>query len=90
MLFWNRIEIYGGFSLREFSELKNALAVDGIKYDYKMIDRSNVGLRPNPQRTSLPSGVDPRNAVQYYLYVHPKDYERAIYLTSNRNNQLYS
>ncbi len=90
MFFWNRVEIYEGYSLREFSELKNALAVDGITYDYRMIDRSNVGLRPNPRRTYLPSGVDPKNAVQYSLYVHHRDYERAIYLTSNRHLQLHA
>lgn len=90
MLFFNRVEIYSGFSIREFSELKNALAVDGIKYDYKMIDRSTGGWRVNPNRSYIPNGVDPRNAVQYSLYVHHKDYERAMYLTSNRHLQLHT
>jgi hypothetical protein len=90
MLFFNRVEIYNGFSIREFSELKNALAMDGIKYDYKMIDRSNGGWRTTQNRSFLPNGVDPRNAVQYSLYVHHKDYERAMYLTSNRHLQLHA
>ncbi len=66
MMFWNRIEIYNGFSLKEFSELKNALAREGIKYDYRLKDL--------------------KFKVQYFLYVHQKDYEHAMYLTSNRSS----
>ncbi|MGF7143799.1 hypothetical protein HNQ56_002229 [Anaerotaenia torta] len=62
MLFWNRVEIYRGNSLQEFSELKNALATADIKYEYKT-----------------------KGTAEYILYVHQRDYEEAMYLTSNRH-----
>ncbi len=65
MMFWNRIEIYSGFSLKEFTELKDALAREGIKYDFRYKEYQKL-------------------KVQYYLYVHQRDYEHAMYLTSNR------
>lgn len=68
MLFWNRVEIYWGYSSKEFTDLRNALAVENIKYDYKMLHKEQKIL--------------------YHLYVHLKDYDRAMHLTSNRNNKM--
>ena len=79
MLFWNRVEIYSGFSLKEFSELRNSLAVAGIKYDYRLINL-------NKSRGRIGSfGQNQQFDTQYYLYVHQRDYEHAMHLTSNRN-----
>lgn len=78
MMFWNKVEIYCGFSLKEFAELKNALADSGIRYEYKIVNihnnRSIFGIQ----------GQKHRYDVQYYLYVHQKDYYNAMHLTSNR------
>lgn len=79
MLFWNKVEIYCGFSLKEFSELRNSLAVEGIRYEYKLVQLNN-------NRARLGSlGQNPQFDTQYYLYVHQKDYHNAMHLTSNRN-----
>lgn len=78
MMFWNRVELYNGYSLKEFSELKSSLANAGIRYDYKMIN--------NRHRAVLGSfGQASKFSVHYYLYVHQKDYDNAMFLTSNRN-----
>lgn len=80
MLFWKRVEIYCGFSLKEFSELRDALVAKGISYDYKITNLNNttrnqiIGLTPNPNKDKI-----------YYLYVHHKDYDHAMHITSNRN-----
>ncbi len=79
MIFWNKVEIYCGFSLKEFSELRNALAVAGIRYDYKIVNLNNNRARYG----SL--GLNQDYTTQYYLYVHQKDYHHAIHLTSNRH-----
>jgi hypothetical protein len=79
MLFWNKVEIYCGFSLKEFSELRNSLASAGIRYDYKIIPNRSMRARFN----SL--GQNPQYDNQYYLYVHQKDYYNAMHLTSNRH-----
>lgn len=79
MMFWNKVEIYCGFSLKEFSELRNSLAVAGIHYDYRIVnlnkDRGRYGS----------AGLNPDMTSQYYLYVHQKDYYHAMHLTSNRH-----
>jgi len=79
MFFWNRVEIYHGFSLKEFTDLKNSLAVAGVHYDYKY-------FHPNNHSKPVSFFQDTKNIVQYYLYVHHKDYEHAMFLTSNRHS----
>jgi hypothetical protein len=80
MFFWNRVEIYCGFSLKDFSELRDALAGEGIRYDYKLVNQT-------PNRVRFGSfGQNQKYDVLYYLYVHQKDYDRAMHLTSNRHN----
>lgn len=80
MLFWNRVEIYCGFSLKEFSELRNALAAQGIRYDYRIVNNS-----PTSNRILFSMGTDLKYQSMYYLYVHHKDYDRAMHHTSNRS-----
>ncbi len=79
MLFWNRIEIYCGFSFKEFSELRNSLANAGIRYDDKIVPLNSSRARIGSM------GQNSQYDKQYYLYVHQKDYHHAMHLTSNRN-----
>lgn len=81
MFFWNRVEIYSGFSLKDFTDLREALVAAGLPYDYKL-----VNLNSNRGRTGS-LFENPKLSVQYYLYVHHKDYEQAMFLTSNRHSQ---
>jgi hypothetical protein len=83
MLFWNRVEIYNGFSLKEFSDLRDALVAAGIRYDYKQVDRNNSYGSSRARIGTL--GQNPKYTMQYYLYVHRKDYDHVMFLTSNRN-----
>ena len=78
MMFWNRIEIYNGLSMKEFSDLRDSLADAGIQYDYRIIS-----LNPSRKRTGS-SGLHNNDTTQYYLYVHQKDYYHAMHLTSRR------
>jgi hypothetical protein len=86
MWFWNRIEIYGGFSLLEFSDLRDALNAAGIRYDYKLVDRNNSAAFHSNRARFGTLGQDPKFTIQYYLYVHRKDYEHSMFLTSNRKS----
>ena len=78
MLFWNKVEIYCGYSFQEFSDLRNSLLAAGIQYDYKLVNLN----RSRGRYGSFGQSED--HDIQYYLYIHHKDYEHAIYLTSNR------
>jgi hypothetical protein len=80
MLFWNKVEIYCGFSIKEFTDLRDALSVKGINYEYKIINHSSSNK--GKFRTL---GINHDNQNLYYLYVHQKDYDHAMHHTSNRN-----
>ncbi len=73
MWFWNRIEVYCGFSLSEFSELRDILAYKGIKYSYRLVNQNTSTRRYGVL------GLNTRMETQYYLYVHKKDYDNAIH-----------
>ena len=79
MLFWKRVEIYCGNSLKEFSELRNSLAAQGIRYDYRIVNIAG------PDKRLGNAGINPEYQNMYYLYIHHKDYDRAMYHTSNRH-----
>ncbi len=68
---WNRREVYLGNSLREFSDIRQALASGGIKYALRVVDN----YRDRGRTGSL--GLNQELMVTYYLYVHKQDYERA-------------
>lgn len=79
MWFWNRVEIYCGYLMKDFADLRDSLASKGIKYDYRMVYNNGHTNRvhhvsSNQDKTTL-----------YYLYVHKKDYDNAMFLTSNRH-----
>ena len=86
MFFWNRVEIYCGFSLKDFSELRDALASAGIRYDYRLITLNSSGTFSSNRARFATLGQNPKYETQYYLYVHHKNYDQAMYLTSNRNS----
>lgn len=77
MFFWNRVEIYCGYSYEEFIELRNALMDAHLRYDYRFVNH----YRKNG------FGNNPKHSTMYYLYVHNKNYEQAMYLTSNRKRK---
>jgi hypothetical protein len=39
-MFFNKEEVYIGYSIEEFSKVREALKSNGIKYNYKVIDTS--------------------------------------------------
>ncbi len=78
MFFWNKVEIYSGSSLKEFTDLRNSLEAAKIKYDYHTKHYSTFSHH------SKRHTFGPKAATKYYLYIHQKDYDYAMYLTSNR------
>lgn len=79
MLFWKRREVYHGFSLKEYSDLREILSTNGIKYDYRIINHNKKG---GGGRTGT-FGLNPKFEHEYYLYVHKDFLEKAIHLLHN-------
>lgn len=77
MLFWNRIEVYCGYSMKDFSELRDILVSNGLKYYDRLVIRKHHGTNSNHSGIAT-LGQDRKT--QYYLYVHKKDYDNAMFL----------
>lgn len=85
MLFWNKVEIYSGYSPEEFTRLRSILNAANIHYEYKLVDRNEANHGNIMKPDSKSSSKKPASATRYYLYVHQKDYYQAMHLISNRN-----
>ncbi|WP_409369160.1 hypothetical protein [Lysinibacillus sp. 38-6] len=84
MFFFNKEEIYSGYSLEELSKVKAALNREGIKYSYKVVDPSIQWLGPGTKRGNFGSfGMNPKYEKQYVVSVKIKDAESAKYFVDN-------
>ncbi|MDF2805038.1 MAG: hypothetical protein K0S61_4943, partial [Anaerocolumna sp.] len=73
-----------GFSLEEFKNVRDTLAMNKIKYKYRV-----VNLNENRNRRSLGSFGNNRNLeIQYYVFVQRKDYEQANYFVNKALHQI--
>lgn len=74
MWFWNRSEVYHGFSLKEQSEVRESLRAHHIKYDFRIINL-------NSDRNKKGSyGINKKYETEYYIYVLKKEYQNALYV----------
>lgn len=76
----NRKELYIGSSMEDFNEIRKLLTHNEIPYKYKMINREDANRR---NFTVFKRDM----AVQYiyYIYVHKKDYDKALFLIQTKN-----
>lgn len=78
--FWNRREVYMGYSMTDFAETRSTLTVNQIKYTYRVITPNSDG-----RGTRGSFGERAEFSHMYYVYVHKKDYEWAC--RAIRNNR---
>lgn len=82
IMFWNRKEIYIGSSMKIFSEIRNILSANGIKYSYRVVNRNNSALFSSNRARMGTFGEKSELAYQYYIYVSKGDYENAYTLVN--------
>ena len=70
IMFWNRYEVYVGFSIKDFNNILNILASSKIKYVYRTV---NCGSNRRSLIGSFGENLDYK--IMYYIYVHKKDAE---------------
>ncbi len=81
MIFWNRVEVYCGYSMGDFNQYRDILASGRIRYDYRLINRNQS------HRARFGSFfLNPKVETQYYLYVHKNDYEKAMFLLHTKRD----
>ncbi|MEH7096557.1 hypothetical protein [Neobacillus vireti] len=80
MFFFNKEEIYIGYSMEEFSKVRGIIKNKGIKYTYKVINRSSQWLGHGTTRGNFGSaGMNSNYETQYVVSVKKKDSENAKY-----------
>ncbi len=79
LTFWNRKEVYMGYSMSDFADIRSVLAVHSIKYTFKVINACGS----NYKRRGI-FGEDSKFNYMYYIYVHKRDYEWACELIKGR------
>lgn len=87
MLFWSRIEVYSGYSMKDFNELRDILAANNLKYDYRLVNRNSSGVLSSNRSRFAVLGLNHSLETQYYLYVHKKDYDNAMFLMHTAKKQ---
>lgn len=60
--FWNRVEVFVGLSVHDFTTMRNRLDEAGIRHAYKVVSDSPVPGNRTANRNTM-----------YYIYVHRKD-----------------
>lgn len=77
---WNRKEVYNGYSMKAFNEIKESLISNRIKYTTRIINSKNPKLF-GPSRSYTGSfGEKTEFTYEYYIYVHKDDYEKVMWL----------
>lgn len=78
IFFWNKQEVYVGNSMRRFSEIREILAQRKIEYTYNLVNHESARIAGSDRSVRSSIGENVANSTVYYVYVHRKDYDRAI------------
>ena len=70
--FWNRKEVFCGFSMQDFDKALDILSENRIKYAYRIVNYASSRNNIIGQ-----SGESSNCSAMYYIYVHKKDAARA-------------
>lgn len=83
LLFFNSEEVYIGYSMEELYKVRECLAMEHIKYKYKVINTSG---HSRGKFGSLGMNMD--YIKMYYVYVKRIDYNKAKYLIDKALHRL--
>ncbi|MEH7385816.1 hypothetical protein V7147_10450 [Bacillus sp. JJ1521] len=84
MVFFNKEDVYIGFSLEELSKVRAILEREGIKYTYITNDPSGKWVGPGTSRGNFGSfGMDKNYEKQYVVSVKKRDAENAKYFVQS-------
>lgn len=88
ILMCNRKEIYHGFSISEFNRIKDILSRESINYDFRTVNR-NTSAGFDTSRGRIGSmGENMKYSYEYYIYIHKKDYDEAVFLINNSDSHI--
>ena len=85
---WNRKEVYNGFSMEEFSRIKDILSAKGIQYDFKTVNRSTSSGFDSTRGRIGSMGENLKYSYEYYIYVNKNNYDDALFVINNYNKSI--
>lgn len=79
IMIWNQKEVFVGYFLQKFNEVRQILIANKIKYKHRLVNNNNTSRR---SRTGT-FGENMEYSITYYIYVHKNDYENACAVMRN-------
>lgn len=77
--FFNRVQVYGGRDVGEFSRIRGVLEENRISYRYKVRDKMTQWSQRGTLRGRVGS-LGQQSCLEYEIYVHKKDAQEARWL----------
>jgi len=77
IMIWNQKEVFLGYSLEKFNEVREILSANKIEYKYRIVNRNSAYLFASRRARTGTFGENPSYSSAYYIYLHKKDYEYA-------------
>lgn len=82
---FNRESVYLGRDMKEFGAVRERLAQQNIHYSYKVKNQMTQWIFPGTMRGRTGSlGQDSSLQYEYEVFVHKRDYERAMLALKKR------
>lgn len=78
ILFFNRKEVFIGYSIERFTAIRQILELNHIGYTYKVTNRNSSSIFGSSRGHAGSFGEKAEYAYLYYIYVHKNDYEKAV------------
>lgn len=76
----NRKEVHVGHSVEKFNKARIILKNNNIDYIYKLLEQKSAYLFSSRRARQGTYGEDSNYSIEYYIYVHKKNYAKAMYL----------
>lgn len=77
IFFFNQKEVFMGYSMKEFSDIRFKLLTNGIKYKVKTVNQSSSTFLSSSRVRNGSYGLNQAYNYLYYIYVHKNDYDKA-------------
>lgn len=77
IMIWNRKEVFVGWSMEQFYNVRRILAENKIKYTFKVVSNSAPTIFGSGRGHTGNFGEDMRFSTTNYVYVHKKDFDQA-------------
>lgn len=77
IMIWNQKEVFVGYSLQKFNEVRQMLSANKIDYKHRLVNNNKTNLFSSRRARTGTFGENMDYSITYYVYVHKKDYEKA-------------